>query len=205
MVSLSSLPTKTFRELDANHFLSRTVRPSSCRAFVSFGALVMFGTGTEFSGSGVGFARQLVDMYTATLGRWSRWIIALVAFITMFSTTLTVLDGYSRTLAGGYRLLFRPGSKPRARQTVLSMVLLVVLAEGIIVFLMGGMRTLVDVATVLAFLTAPLVATLNFRVVSADHVPVAHRPGPAMSALSWAGIVFLAGFGLFWIWVRWLA
>ena len=45
-------------------------------AFVSFGALVMFGTGVEFSASGVAFSRQLVDMYTATLGSWSRWLIA---------------------------------------------------------------------------------------------------------------------------------
>jgi len=174
-------------------------------AFVSFGALVMFGTGTEFSASGVGFARQLVDMYTATLGRWSRWIIALVAFITMFSTTLTVLDGYSRTLAGGFRLLARAGSPPHSRQTVISMMVLVVLAEVIIAFFMGGMRALVDVATVLAFLTAPLVAVLNFKIVRSAHVPAVHRPGRWMTALSWAGIVFLAGFGLFWIWMRWVA
>jgi Mn2+/Fe2+ NRAMP family transporter len=174
-------------------------------AFVSFGALVMFGTGTEFSSSGLGFARQLVDMYTATLGGWSRWIIALVAFITMFSTTLTVLDGYARTLANGFRLLVRPSVAHDPRWTVAAMILLVVLAEAIIAFFMSGMRALVDVATVLAFLTAPLVAVLNFRVVRAPHVPAAGRPGPALVALSWAGIAFLAGFGIFWLKVRWLS
>jgi Mn2+/Fe2+ NRAMP family transporter len=174
-------------------------------AFVSFGALVMFGTGTEFSASGLGFARQLVDMYTATLGGWSRWIIALVAFITMFSTTLTVLDGYARTLANGFRLILRPAAPGDPRWTVAAMIVLVVLAEVIIAFFMSGMRALVDVATILAFLTAPLVAVLNFRVVRAPHVPPADRPGPAMTALSWAGIVFLLGFGLVWLQVRWLA
>jgi Mn2+/Fe2+ NRAMP family transporter len=174
-------------------------------AFVSFGALVMFGTGVEFSSSGLGFARQLVDMYTATLGDWSRWIIALVAFITMFSTTLAVLDGYARTLANGYRLLATPEAPPDPRRTVAAMVLLVVLAEAIIAFFMSGMRALVDVATILAFLTAPLVAVLNFRVVRGANMPAAHRPGPRLTALSWAGIVFLLGFGLFWVGVRWLA
>jgi len=174
-------------------------------AFVSFGALVMFGTGAEFSMSGVGFARQLVDMYTGTLGGWSRWIISLVAFITMFSTTITVMDGYARTLASGSRLLFRPQAKPDARWTLLSMALLLVLAVVIIAFLMGGMRTLVDVATVLAFLTAPLVAGLNFAVVRGGNVPPDMRPGRGLTLLSWAGIAFLVGFGLLWIWVRFLA
>lgn len=171
-------------------------------AFISFGALVMFGTGAEFSGSGIVFARQLVDMYTSTLGGWSRWLIALVAFITMFSTTITVLDGYARTLAAGAGLLFRPAAAPGPGSTTLFMVLLVTLAVAIISFFMGGMRALVDVATVLAFLTAPLVAALNFRVVRGGNVPVAMRPGRALSALSWAGIAFLAGFGLVWVWVR---
>ena len=63
----------------------------------------------EFSASGLAFARQLIDMYTATLGGWSRWIIALVAFITMFSTTLTVLDGYARTLGHGFELCCAAG------------------------------------------------------------------------------------------------
>jgi Mn2+/Fe2+ NRAMP family transporter len=174
-------------------------------AFISFGALVMFGTGTEFSSSGIVFSRQLVDMYTGTLGAWSRWLIALVAFITMFSTTITVLDGYARTLAAGTGLLFRRTAPAGPRATTMFMVLLVVLAVIIIGFFMGGMRALVDVATVLAFLTAPLVAALNFRVVRSDRVPAGQRPGPVLSVWSWAGIVFLAGFGLIWWWVRFLS
>jgi Mn2+/Fe2+ NRAMP family transporter len=173
-------------------------------AFISFGALVMFGTGVEFSPSGIVFSRQLVDMYTGTLGAWSRWLIALVAFITMFSTTITVMDGYARTLAAGTGLLIRPGSKPHKHATTFFMFLLVILAVVIIGFLMGGMRTLVDVATILAFLTAPLVAGLNFRVVRAPHIPMDHRPGPWLTGFSWAGIVFLVGFGGLWLWVRFL-
>ena len=174
-------------------------------AFISFGALVMFGTGVEFSASGIAFSRQLVDMYTGTLGAWSRWLIALVAFITMFSTTITVMDGYARTLAAGSGLLFRRDLRPHPRANTFFMVLLVVLAVAIIGFFMGGMRTLVDVATVLAFLTAPLVAVLNFRVVRAPQMPVGNRPGPVLTAFSWAGIVFLTGFGVVWLWVRFVA
>jgi Mn2+/Fe2+ NRAMP family transporter len=198
-----TLPTMRQALLDFNLGYAATVVLAF--AFISFGALVMFGTGTEFSSSGTAFAGQLVEMYASTLGDWSRWLITLVAFITMFSTTITVLDGYSRTLAAGTGLLFHASGRPGRRSTFFFMVLLVVLAVAIIAFFMGGFRNLVDVATVLAFLTAPLVAVLNFRVVRADNMPPAQRPGRLMSLFSWAGIIFLSGFGLLWIWIRFLA
>ncbi len=170
-------------------------------AFLSFGALIMFGTGTEFSASGTVFARQLVDMYTLSLGSWSRWLISLVAFITMFSTTVTVVDGYSRTLDQGLGLLFGRTGNEYGNLYALSLAAASLL---VIAFFMGSMKALVDVVTVLAFLTAPLVAVLNFLVVRSPRVPEAHRPGILMTGLSWVGLVFLTGFGLVWIWVRWL-
>jgi Mn2+/Fe2+ NRAMP family transporter len=174
-------------------------------AFVSFGALVMFGTGKEFSPSGLVFSRQLIEMYTDTLGGWSRWIIALVAFITMFSTTLTVLDGYARTLSGGLTLLRGRQPGTGRKSYYLFMPLLIGVSLGVIAFSLGSMKALVDLATILAFLTAPLVAWLNFRVVRSPQVPKKHRPGRALVALSWVGFLFLAGFSLFWIWLRWLS
>ena len=73
----------------------------------------------------------------------------------------------------------------------------------IIAFFMRTMKALVDVVTVLAFLTAPLVAVLNFRVVRLPNVPPEHRPGRLLTWLGIVGLVFLAGFGLVWMWVRW--
>ena len=169
-------------------------------AFLSFGALIMFGTGTEFSASGIVFSRQLVDMYASALGAWSRWVISLVAFITMFSTTITVVDGYSRTLDRGLGLLF--GADCGSRATPFA-VLLAVVSLLVIAFFMRSMKALVDVVTVLAFLTAPLVASLNFLVVRSPRVPANHRPGMVMTLLSWFGLIFLSGFSLVWIWVRW--
>jgi Mn2+/Fe2+ NRAMP family transporter len=164
----------------------------------------MFGTGTEFSASGVAFSAQLVEMYTATLGSWSHWMIALVAFITMFSTTLTVMDGYARTLGHGTRLLTGRSGELPGRYYALLLGLLLGLSVLIIGFLISSMRALVDVVTVLAFLTAPLVAVLNFRAVRSEAVPREHRPGRFMTVLSWAGLVFLFGFGALWIWLQWV-
>lgn len=173
-------------------------------AFLSLGALVMHGTGKPLPDSGVAFGRMLVDMYAATLGEWSRWIIGLVAFITMFSTTLTVLDGYSRAMAGGFGLLLGAGEESRRRTAFFLMPVVAGLALVVIAFFLKGMRTLVDAATVLAFLAAPLLAWLNLRVVRSPVVPARYRPGALLTALTWVGLVFLVGFGLVWVWVRWL-
>ncbi len=174
-------------------------------AFLALGALVMHGTGREFSASGVEFGRQLVDMYAATLGEWSRWLIGVVAFITMFSTTLTVLDGYTRTLAAGCFLLAGGEGPVGRRASMWLMPTVAGLALAIIAFWMTGMRALVDAATVLAFLAAPLLAWLNMRVVRDPVVPPELRPGRVLTALTWAGLVFLGGFGAVWVWVRWFA
>ncbi|NIP86201.1 MAG: divalent metal cation transporter, partial [Planctomycetales bacterium] len=62
-----------------------------------------FGTGQSFADKADAFATQFVNMYTNALGGWSRPVIVTAAFITMLSTTLTVLDGYPRVLTAGCR------------------------------------------------------------------------------------------------------
>jgi Mn2+/Fe2+ NRAMP family transporter len=171
-------------------------------AFVSFGALVMFGTGERFSDGGVAFAGQLTEMYVRTLGEWTRWIIATVAFITMFSTTLTVCDGYTRTLVGGWRLMRARDQWPEtdaaaSTPVYLGVLLPLMLAAWLIIEVwLSGLKTLLDVATITAFLTAPVVAWRNFAAVRRPPVPIVDRPGPRLRALAWAGIVYLVGFGL---------
>jgi len=171
-------------------------------AFVSFGALVMFGTGETFSDSGLAFAGQLTEMYVRALGGWARWIIATVAFITMFSTTLTVCDGYTRTLVGGWRLL-RAGDQWQETDAAagtgsyLAMLVVIMVAAWLIIAQwLSGLKTLLDVATITAFLTAPVVGWLNFAAVRRPPVPVGDRPGARLTWLAWAGLVYLGGFGL---------
>jgi len=70
-------------------------------------ALIMHGGQVELASTAVAFSNQLVQMYTSSLGSWNRPLISLVAFIAMFSTTITVVDGHSRTLDRGLLLLCR--------------------------------------------------------------------------------------------------
>ena len=65
--------------------------------FLILGANVFYGSGEEFAPSATTFVNQLVQLYSS-LGEWSRNIILLTAFTTMFSTTLTCLDAFPRVL-----------------------------------------------------------------------------------------------------------
>lgn len=173
--------------------------------FLTLGALVMHGTGEELSPNGTIFAEQLINLYTVSLGKGAYWIIAIAALTTMFSTTLTCLDAYPRVLRTTTELLL-----PRIRtspnyHTWLSWFWLFILVAGTLILLgllSNTMRFMVDLATTLSFITAPVLAIMNYKVVTDKHMPSEARPKPWLKAWARTGIVFLSGFTLFYIVMR---
>ena len=175
--------------------------------FLSLGALVMFGTGEELSANGTKFAEQLISMYTKSLGTWAYWIISIAAFTTMFSTTLTVMDAYSRVLTPLFQGLFPSVWQKNSNHnniTLLWLILMVVGASVMIAFAAKTMVFMVTVATTLSFLTAPVLAWLNYRVVTDSHMPIEARPGLFLRTLSWIGIVFFVIFSLVFFYWRFI-
>ena len=75
--------------------------------FIGLGALVMYGSGESFSNQGGVFAKQLINLYTSNLGQGAYLIIAIAAFTTMFSTTITTLDASPRAMSKTIQLLFK--------------------------------------------------------------------------------------------------
>ena len=86
----------------------------------------------------------------------------------------------------------------------LAIVVLGIGAVSIIRFAIGSLTSLIDLATTLSFLTAPALAWLNHRAMLGSEVPSEHRPGRRMIAYSWAGIVFSAGFALYYLYLRFI-
>ncbi len=169
--------------------------------FLLLGAFVMYGSGEELSASGTIFSRQLISMYTTSIGSWAYYIIAIAAVTTMFSTTLTVIDGFPRVLSHMYLFVSKRDRYQRdsRRERKTKQFWLVFMIAGtflIIRFLAASMHWLVDLATTLSFLTAPLLGYLNLRAMTAGHVPPEARPGKAMVLFSKAGIIFMAAFGV---------
>ncbi|MCB0279944.1 MAG: Nramp family divalent metal transporter, partial [Calditrichaeota bacterium] len=66
--------------------------------FLTLGAMVMFGSDESFSSAGTVFANQFIQLFTKSIGDWSIVIIQIAALTTMFSTTLTCIDGFPRAL-----------------------------------------------------------------------------------------------------------
>lgn len=176
--------------------------------FLALGALVMYGTGESLSPKGVAFSKQLIMMYTTSIGKWSFWVISIATFTTMFSTTITVLDAYPRVLSPIFQYLFPKkweSIKNKNRLIWFWLALMIIGASVIIASAAITMVYMVTVATVLSFLTAPVLAWLNYRVVTDDHVPEYARPGLFLRILSWTGIVFFIFFSLVFLYWEFVA
>lgn len=170
--------------------------------FLGLGALVMFGTGETPRDGAVAFASQLVGLYTATLGPWSWWLIAIAALSCMFSTTITCFDGYTRTVYGSWCLLRGSENRQRADRLYWGIMLGFFVTTILIAIWIGQMMAILKQAATVAFLTAPLMGWFTLRAVRSAEVPASLRPGPLLTGLAWAGLVFLVGFSVAFILVH---
>lgn len=170
-------------------------------AFVILGAAVMHGSGQAFSAAGAAFSLELVDLYGRTLGEWSRPFVLVAVLTTMLSTSLTVVDGFPRGIARSIEVLAgQRGPGVRVGETGpvywMAMAAIGIVTPLLLAVFASSLTGMVDFATTVAFLTAPVLGYLNLRAVTGEGVPAEHRPGPALRALSWVGLVVLGAFGL---------
>jgi Mn2+/Fe2+ NRAMP family transporter len=174
--------------------------------FVTLGSFIFFGSGEELPNSGAAFANKVVTLYTLTIGDWSYLIIASAAFSVMFGTIIAVFDGYSRSLQRTVELLFTKkereiGTKFRSFYILF---LFVIMVGSLIVVLQfaGNLREIVDFATVLSFMIAPVIAIFNFRLVTGKFLDKDVQPSIWLKVLSFAGILFLSGFAIYFVITR---
>ncbi len=204
----SHAPSLKESMLDFNIGYLGTVLLAFC--FLTLGAGVMFGSGEEFSGNPAAFIGQVIALYTKNLGAWSTPVITLSALTVMFSTTLTVVDGYARAVAclvARFKEEEVP-DHPSAISRKVYWCAIAVLGVGSIAVIRialgptGAFKSLVDLATTLSFLVAPALAWLNHRAILGEEVPAEHRPGPMLVVFSWLGIVFSLTFALYYLWLQ---
>ena len=176
--------------------------------FLSLGALVMYGSGTEFSGSSGVFAGQLIDLFTSSIGLWAYPVIATAALATMFSTTLTCFDAYSRSMVPAMNLSFEKlkiDSPKKERKWMISMMIVLLSGTLIILgFFISSMKQMVDFATTLSFVLAPVLAFLNYLVVNDKHMPEEYRPKKVYNIYALISLIIMTGFSVFFIYWRFL-
>ena len=158
--------------------------------FFSLGVLVQYGQSSSIELGGVAFAKQLIDMYALTIGEWARPLVSAIAFLCMFGTTLTVLDGYARTLNESHKLLGFGQSKHSLN---IWLILQALAGMAVILFFKSALGSMLTFAMTLAFVTTPVFAWLNFSLVRSEP---AIKHSALLRSLTWLGLVYLVGFAV---------
>lgn len=192
---------ETLREFNLGYWLSAGL----AIIFLAMGALMVFGLEKNVPTNSVEFSGFVIGLYTESIGKWSFFIISAAAFSIMFSTFIAVLDGYSRALGRTLQIGFSPRFEKGAFKKML--ILLIALGSlGLILLFeqLGDFSLLVNTATSISFLIAPLIAILNLRLVHKRNIGAEFAPGKTMVVLSYVGIIFLISFSI-WFLVNFLS
>ena len=119
----------------------------------------------------------------------------------MLSTTITCLDASPRTMSRATQLLTKNNDKNYYFHWISALAIGTML---IFYFLLSEMGALVELATVLSFITAPFYAILNYKLIMSDNMPKSHKPSKNLRILSIIGIFFLSFFALGYILTRFI-
>jgi Mn2+/Fe2+ NRAMP family transporter len=181
---------ETLLEFNAGYLVSALL----AFAFLAMGALLLYAPGRELPAAPAAFAGGLVDLYTSVLGGWSRWIIGAAAASAMLGTTIAVLDGYSRSMAHSVATV--RGATASDGHVRIALAFTALLALLLIVAFPSDLRVLVDFATTVSFVIAPVIGAANLYLVLRPSFPRDARPPSWMLLLAFAGLVFLSVFAV---------
>lgn len=171
--------------------------------FVGLGALTFYGSGEDLKTSGIGFTHQFVAMYANTIGDWSKYLVILIAFFCMFGTNLTVIDGYSRVIAICQEMFTK--QKTEQRRNLLIWTAIVGVAGLLILkFYTSSLVSMLDFAMIMAFVTTPVFALLNYLLVKRTKLPEDLQTKGALNILSLIGLLYLFGFLVFFLYWKFI-
>jgi Mn2+/Fe2+ NRAMP family transporter len=171
--------------------------------FLIIGWMTLYGTNTELSGNAVTFADQVVQLFTTHIGNWAYIFIAVSAFATMFSTCMTAHDAISRVSIDiiGY---LTPENKDfsRRRHYAAGVIVLALVNFVVVTLFSANMGILVSLATFISFVLAPVVGYMNLKNVMSHDLPREYWPKKWLQGLTFAGIIFLTLFALYYCWIE---
>jgi len=199
-------PTKSHAMFDFHLGMTACVLLALC--FVVLGTARMNAEGVEPAEDGVGFARQVIELYTGALGAWAGPVVALGAIAVMGSTLLTVADALPRTgLAVVRSMRGLPACAERDTDETRSIgywaFFALMQVGGLSLALwIGRLTQMVDLATMLSFLATPVLAFFNLRAMRSKAVPTDARFGKGLHLFGVVCVVFWLGFAGLYLWTR---
>ena len=123
----------------------------------------------------------------------------------MFSTSLTCLDGYPRSFAACSSLIKDLPPQKFQRIQNFWIILSTIFASLVVLLFAKSLLQLLSFAAIVSFITSPVLAYINYRVMSGDIVPQEFRPRILMKLLSWTGIVFFTIMSLAYLYLRFVS
>ena len=172
--------------------------------FITLGAFLIYGTSEVMETSSYLFANQVVNLYTKIFGNWSYIIIASSTFSIMFGTCIAVFDGYGRVLNKTTELLFPKLSIIRNKYAIC--VLILITGTFLITNKFeksGDFGILVNFATSISFLIAPIIAVFNFLVVN-KYLDKKFIPPKWLNYLAILGVIYLTLFSILYLFKNYL-
>lgn len=167
--------------------------------FLALGALIQYGNGEPVQGASAAYIAQFVSMYASALGVWAKPLITFIAFLCIFGTVITVIDGYSRANDEALRLLV--GKKGTSQKSLATWMTLTSILGLVIVYgFSGQVAIMLRFAMIASFITTPFFAYLNYSLVNNKE----HQVKGWLKWLSIAGLIYLFGFAIFFIYA-WLS
>ena len=164
----------------------------------------MFGQGDGFAKSAAAFAGQLVGIYSQALGDWSWLLMALVTFVALFSTTFAVADGFPQVWKRAVLLNSDNQNdeidKKANKAYIASLALLAVGSWWIISDFSADIKALLDFVTTVSFVSAPIYAWLNYKVMMGADVPDDQRPQGRFKGYTLFCLSVLTLFSVFFLW-----
>ena len=166
--------------------------------FLLMGASLLNGA-ADLPKNGGAFIGEVIKLFSGALGGWSYPFIAFIALTVMYSSLLTVMDGYARNVQ---KLMEH--SPARNVNNSFNIGVLTVTISGVLVILvfMSSFTTFIDLVGILVFVLAPVFAILNHKAVFGRDIALKYQPSSAMKLGSWMGIIVMSLVALSYLYLR---
>ena len=126
--------------------------------FLLIGAVCFFNQNITIKAGALGFADQILSIYTSQFGALGKLVIGSTLFLALYSSLIVVIDGFSKVLGDISKdlNLVKADHKKHLLIQGLGAIL-------IILFFKSSLKNLVDFATTVSFLLAPVFSYLNHK------------------------------------------
>ena len=139
--------------------------------FVMLGKIVFYEKIADLPTKAIPFIGTFLEIYTKNLGQASYMVVAIGIFFTMFSTVISVFDGFTRTFAHGLNILNTKANSSAGKFKISekniynTAILTIICGAGIVLLcFMDNMRELVLLTTIGSFIATSIIAFLNLKI-----------------------------------------